>query len=146
LKAGSASSHSSLFICAAPRELDLQKPVCRRGEQDEQDWQDFPFAEGESILIILFILSKNTRKNYMTNYDVAKSWDANAAVWTRHVRAGYDVYRDLMNNPAFFAFVGSGGQYPHHHERFDVEEEVLAISAALHTAFAFRYFWNNPKK
>jgi amidohydrolase len=48
--------------------------------------------------------------------------------------------------PAFFAFVGSGGQYPHHHERFDIEEEALAISAALHTAFAFRYFENNLKK
>jgi ubiquinone/menaquinone biosynthesis C-methylase UbiE len=38
--------------------------------------------------------------------DVAQCWDANAQVWTRQVRAGYDVFRELMNNPAFFALVG----------------------------------------
>lgn len=56
----------------------------------------------------------------------------------------FSVYGSIA--PAFFAFVGSGGEYPHHHERFDIEEEVLAISAALHAAFAFRYFENNLKK
>lgn len=42
----------------------------------------------------------------MSDYDIAGMWDDNADVWTRHVRAGFDVYRDLMNNPAFFAFIG----------------------------------------
>jgi SAM-dependent methyltransferase len=42
----------------------------------------------------------------MTDHDIAQCWDDNADVWTRHVRAGYDVYRDAMNNPAFLAFVG----------------------------------------
>lgn len=32
-------------------------------------------------------------------------WDANAERWTRLVRAGYDVYRDAHNSPAFFAFL-----------------------------------------
>jgi ubiquinone/menaquinone biosynthesis C-methylase UbiE len=44
--------------------------------------------------------------------DVADYWDGNAEVWTRHVRAGYDTFRRLYNNPAFFAFVGDlSGQY-----------------------------------
>lgn len=42
--------------------------------------------------------------------------------------------------PIFFAFVGSGGEYPHHHEKFDIDEEALAISAALHVAFVLKYF------
>jgi len=42
----------------------------------------------------------------MTDEDVARCWDDNAETWARHVRAGYDVYRDLCNNPAFLEFVG----------------------------------------
>ncbi len=38
--------------------------------------------------------------------DVARLWDANAERWTEDVRAGFDVFRDAYNNPAFFAFVG----------------------------------------
>ena len=37
--------------------------------------------------------------------EVAAAWDANAATWTAHVRAGYDRYRDLFTLPAFLAFV-----------------------------------------
>lgn len=33
--------------------------------------------------------------------EVAKFWEANAENWTRFVRAGYDVYRDAQNTPAF---------------------------------------------
>jgi SAM-dependent methyltransferase len=32
-------------------------------------------------------------------------WEANAEVWSRHVRQGYDVYRDALNTPAFFAIL-----------------------------------------
>ena len=35
--------------------------------------------------------------------DVREAWEANAAAWTRHSRAGYDVYRDAVNTPAFLA-------------------------------------------
>jgi len=35
--------------------------------------------------------------------DVREAWEANAAAWTRHSRAGYDVYRDALNTPAFLA-------------------------------------------
>jgi SAM-dependent methyltransferase len=32
-------------------------------------------------------------------------WEANADVWSRHVRQGYDVYRDALNTPAFLAIL-----------------------------------------
>jgi SAM-dependent methyltransferase len=36
---------------------------------------------------------------------VAACWEANADTWTRHARAGYDVYRDALNTPAFLAIL-----------------------------------------
>lgn len=38
----------------------------------------------------------------MDSEEVGKYWDANAEVWTKHARAGYDIYRDALNTPAFF--------------------------------------------
>lgn len=35
----------------------------------------------------------------------AELWEANAETWTRHARAGYDVYRDALNTPAFLAML-----------------------------------------
>lgn len=37
---------------------------------------------------------------------VRRCWDSNAPVWADHVRRGYDVYRELFNNPAFLGFLG----------------------------------------
>ncbi len=37
----------------------------------------------------------------MDHNDVRRYWNANAEVWTRLSRAGYDVYRDHLNTPAF---------------------------------------------
>ena len=37
---------------------------------------------------------------------VRELWEGNADEWTRGVREGLDVFRDLYNNPAFFAFLG----------------------------------------
>src|SRR5262245_38436935 len=37
--------------------------------------------------------------------EVARYWEANAETWTRHVRAGCDVYRDALNTPAFLAML-----------------------------------------
>ncbi|GHT92138.1 peptidase [Spirochaetia bacterium] len=42
--------------------------------------------------------------------------------------------------PVFFAFVGSGGMYSLHHECFNIDEQFIAIAAALHCAFAFQFF------
>ncbi|MEF2072826.1 class I SAM-dependent methyltransferase [Consotaella aegiceratis] len=41
----------------------------------------------------------------MDNDEVARHWEGNAETWTRHSRAGYDVYRDSLNTPAFLAML-----------------------------------------
>ncbi|MGD8240723.1 MAG: class I SAM-dependent methyltransferase [Armatimonadota bacterium] len=42
----------------------------------------------------------------MKDDDVSRMWDRNAETWAHDVRKGYDTYRDLFNNPAFFEFAG----------------------------------------
>jgi len=37
----------------------------------------------------------------MNHHQVGKFWEENAAAWTELSRLGYDVYRDLVNTPAF---------------------------------------------
>jgi len=37
----------------------------------------------------------------MKKIDVANYWNRNAPVWINLVRAGFDVYRDYINTPAF---------------------------------------------
>lgn len=39
----------------------------------------------------------------MDDREVGRMWNKNAEVWTKLARAGYDVYRDHVNTPAFFA-------------------------------------------
>ena len=38
----------------------------------------------------------------MTRPDTRSQWNANAPAWTELSRSGFDVYRDLVNTPAFF--------------------------------------------
>lgn len=38
----------------------------------------------------------------MDHTEVGRYWDENAEAWTKLARAGYDVYRDYLNTPAFF--------------------------------------------
>jgi ubiquinone/menaquinone biosynthesis C-methylase UbiE len=38
----------------------------------------------------------------MNHTEVGRLWNANAEVWTKLARAGYDIYRDHLNTPAFF--------------------------------------------
>jgi ubiquinone/menaquinone biosynthesis C-methylase UbiE len=38
----------------------------------------------------------------MNHEQAGRFWNANAEVWTQLARAGYDVYRDFLNTPAFF--------------------------------------------
>ena len=42
----------------------------------------------------------------MNNQKIASFWDENAPDWIEAVRAGWDVYRELVNNPAFFETLG----------------------------------------
>lgn len=43
----------------------------------------------------------------MDRPDTRRIWEANAAAWIELSRAGYDVNRDLVNTPAFFALLPS---------------------------------------
>jgi hypothetical protein len=49
----------------------------------------------------------------MDDREVGKLWEGNAEAWTHLSRAGYDVYRDRLNTPAFLAMLpdvaGLGG-------------------------------------
>jgi SAM-dependent methyltransferase len=38
----------------------------------------------------------------MTHLEAGRYWNANADAWTKLARAGYDIYRDHLNTPAFF--------------------------------------------
>ena len=38
----------------------------------------------------------------MDHRQVGRYWNGNAEAWTKLARAGYDVYRDYLNTPAFF--------------------------------------------
>ena len=44
-------------------------------------------------------------KTAVTPAENAAYWEANAEAWTRHSRAGYDVYRDALNTPSFLAML-----------------------------------------
>jgi ubiquinone/menaquinone biosynthesis C-methylase UbiE len=41
----------------------------------------------------------------MNHEEVGRYWNGNAEAWTRLARAGYDIYRDHLNTPAFFAML-----------------------------------------
>jgi 2-polyprenyl-3-methyl-5-hydroxy-6-metoxy-1,4-benzoquinol methylase len=41
----------------------------------------------------------------MDDQEVGRMWDENAEAWTKLARAGYDVSRDHVNTPAFFAML-----------------------------------------
>ena len=41
----------------------------------------------------------------MNHREVGRYWDGNADAWTKLARAGYDVYRDYLNTPAFFVML-----------------------------------------
>src|SRR5262249_38662553 len=44
-----------------------------------------------------------------TGPDIRGQWNANAAAWAELSRGGFDIYRDLVNTPAFFALLPPGG-------------------------------------
>jgi ubiquinone/menaquinone biosynthesis C-methylase UbiE len=41
----------------------------------------------------------------MDHEEAGRLWDGNAEAWTKLARAGFDVYRDHLNTPAFFALL-----------------------------------------
>lgn len=51
----------------------------------------------------------STTGSEITEEEVGNYWDLNADLWTEHVRKGWDAYRECLNNPSFFRFVGDLG-------------------------------------
>jgi trans-aconitate methyltransferase len=45
----------------------------------------------------------------MDHTEVRRYWNGNADVWTKLARAGYDIYRDYLNTPAFFEMLPDVG-------------------------------------
>src|SRR2546422_11577871 len=41
----------------------------------------------------------------MDHNEAGRFWNESAESWTKLARAGYDVYRDYLNTPAFFAML-----------------------------------------
>lgn len=61
----------------------------------------------------------------------------------RPIGGGEDFAYYLEKTPGAFVFLGAqneakGCMFPHHHSRFDIDEDALATGAALHASFALR--------
>jgi amidohydrolase len=54
------------------------------------------------------------------------------------IMGGDDFSALAAEAPACYAFVGAGGEFPHHHPRFVIDERALAIGTRLHVAVAQR--------
>ncbi len=79
---------------------------------------------------------KNSEELYDTVYSSAARVTGRHKIIPAQTSLGtedFSAYSQIA--PSFFVFVGSEGEYPHHHERFDINEDVLPIAAALHVAF-----------
>jgi amidohydrolase len=52
------------------------------------------------------------------------------------IMGGDDFSAFLEHAPGCYAFIGAGGEYPHHHPRFRIDERALAIGTRLHVKVA----------
>ncbi len=54
------------------------------------------------------------------------------------IMGGDDFSAFLQHAPGCYAFIGAGGEYPHHHPRFRIDERALATGTRLHVQVALR--------
>jgi amidohydrolase len=54
------------------------------------------------------------------------------------IMGGDDFSAYLEHAPGCYAFVGAGGEFPHHHPRFVIDERALEIGTRLHVDVALR--------
>jgi amidohydrolase len=54
------------------------------------------------------------------------------------IMGGDDFSAFLAKAPGCYAFIGAGGEYPHHHPRFVIDERALATGTRLHVDVALR--------
>jgi hypothetical protein len=74
----------------------------------------------------------------MESAQVAEFWEANAETWTRHVRAGYDIYRDTLNTPAFLHMLPPIRSLSGLDIGFGEGSNARRLSAVLHPPPLFR--------
>jgi amidohydrolase len=59
------------------------------------------------------------------------------------IMGGDDFSAYLAEAPGCYAFIGAGGEYPHHHPRFRIDERALATGTRLHVQVALGALeWN----
>jgi amidohydrolase len=54
------------------------------------------------------------------------------------IMGGDDFSAFLRHAPGCYAFIGAGGEYPHHHPRFRIDERALETGTRLHVQVALR--------
>jgi amidohydrolase len=54
------------------------------------------------------------------------------------IMGGDDFSAYLEHVPGCYAVVGAGGEFPHHHPRFAIDERALEIGTRLHVDVALR--------
>ena len=54
------------------------------------------------------------------------------------IMGGDDFSAFQAEAPGCYAFIGAGGEYPHHHPRFRIDERALATGTRLHVQVALR--------
>ena len=54
------------------------------------------------------------------------------------IMGGDDFSAFQAEAPGCYAFIGAGGEYPHHHPRFRIDERALATGTRLHVQIATR--------
>jgi len=54
------------------------------------------------------------------------------------IMGGDDFSAYLEHAPGCYAFIGAGGEFPHHHPRFVIDERALEIGTRLHRTVALR--------
>jgi amidohydrolase len=64
--------------------------------------------------------------------------EAGQLVEIEPIMGGDDFSAFQAEAPGCYAFVGAGGEYPHHHPRFVIDERALAIGMRLHVQIALR--------
>jgi amidohydrolase len=62
--------------------------------------------------------------------------DADARIELDPIMGGDDFSAYLEHAPGCYAFIGAGGEFPHHHPRFVIDERALAIGTRLHADVA----------
>jgi metal-dependent amidase/aminoacylase/carboxypeptidase family protein len=102
----------------------------------------------ESAVVSVGIFKAGTRFNENSSRRAAgtveKLLGKEAVVTQEKVTGGEDFAFFLEKAPGLFAFLGAcnsqkQADYPHHHERFNIDEDALEIGVALYAQYAIDY-------